>query len=152
MELQSLVWGVRLAARLGYTTVTLVSDSEVAIAQLLKVRAKSVLSVQQSILRGLARRMVCSGLVVRILLVPSGFQPVDPMSRLQGNFGAIGLRPSKWPGSFINSCWIGIRWFSIVGCCAWVGARIHSQGRRWLPRRRWLLSLCACWGGDCSVP
>ena len=34
VELQSLVWGVRLAARLGYTTVTLVSDSEVAIAQL----------------------------------------------------------------------------------------------------------------------
>ena len=42
MELQSLVWEVRLAARLSYTTVTLVGDSEVAIAQLLKVRAKSV--------------------------------------------------------------------------------------------------------------
>ena len=32
VELQSVVWGVRMAARLGYTTVTLVSDSEVAIA------------------------------------------------------------------------------------------------------------------------
>ena len=44
MELQSLVGGVHLAARLGYTAVTLVSDSEVAIAQQLKVRAKSVLT------------------------------------------------------------------------------------------------------------
>ena len=71
-----------MAARLGYTTVTLVSNSEVAIAQLLKVRAKSALSARQSILRGLARRLVCSGLVVRVLWVPSGFQPTDPMSRL----------------------------------------------------------------------
>ena len=38
-----------------------------AIAQLLKVRANSVLSAQQSVLRGLARRLVCSSLVVRIL-------------------------------------------------------------------------------------
>ena len=67
VELQSLVWGVQLAARLGYTTVTLVSDSEVAIAQLVKVRAKSVLSAQQSILRGLAGSLVCSSLVVRVL-------------------------------------------------------------------------------------
>ena len=85
VELQSLVWGVRLAARLGYTIVTLVRDWEVAIAQLLKVRAKSVQSAQRSILRGLARRLVCSGLVVRVLGVPSGFQPADPMSRLQGD-------------------------------------------------------------------
>ena len=68
VELQSLVWGVRL----GYKTVTLVSDSEVAIAQLLKVCAKSVLRAQQSVLRGLARRLVCSGLVVRVLWVPFG--------------------------------------------------------------------------------
>ena len=86
VELQSLAWGVRLAARLGYTTVTLVSDLEVAMAQLLKVRAKSVLSAQQSVLRGLARRLICSGLVVRVLWVPSGFQPADPISRLQGEF------------------------------------------------------------------
>ena len=46
VELLSLARGVRLASRMGYTTVTLVSDSEVAIAQLLKVRAKSVLGAQ----------------------------------------------------------------------------------------------------------
>ena len=83
VELRSLVSGVRLVARLGYTTVTLVSDLEVAIAQLLKVRE---LSAQQSILRGVARRLVCSGIVVRVLWVPSGFQPADPMSRLEGDF------------------------------------------------------------------
>ena len=84
VELQSLVWRVRLAPRLGYTTVTLVSDSEVAIAQQLTVRSKSVLDAQQSVLRGLARRPVCLGIVVRVLWVPTGFQPADPMSRLEG--------------------------------------------------------------------
>ena len=88
----------RLAVRLGYTTVTLVSDSEVAIAQLLKVRAKSVLSAQQSVLRGLARRLVCFGLVVRVLWVPSGFQPADPMSRLQGDFGGDGFKAKRMVG------------------------------------------------------
>ena len=73
VELQSLFGGVRLAVALGYTAVTLVSDSEVAIAQFLQVRAKSVLGAQQTVLRGLARRLVCSGLVVRVLWVPSGF-------------------------------------------------------------------------------
>ena len=86
MELHSLVWEVRLAARVGCTTVTLVSDLEVAIAQLLKVPAKSLRSAQQSVLRGLARRQVCLGIVVRVLWVPFGFQPADPMSRLEGEF------------------------------------------------------------------
>ena len=44
VELQSLACGIRPASRLGYTTVTLISDSKVAIVQLLRVRAKSVLS------------------------------------------------------------------------------------------------------------
>ena len=57
-----------------------------AIAQFLKVCAKSVLSAQQSVVRGLARRLVCASIVVRVLWVPSGFQPADPMSRLEGDF------------------------------------------------------------------
>ena len=80
---------------MGYTTVTLVSDSEVAIAQLLKVRAKSVLGAQQSVLRGLARCLVCSSLLVRVLWVPSGFHPADPMSRLQGEVGGDSLRAKR---------------------------------------------------------
>ena len=50
MELQALA----LAVRLQYTAVTLVSDSEVAIAQLLSIRAKSVLRAQQ---QGLLREL-----------------------------------------------------------------------------------------------
>ena len=95
VELQSLAWGVRLVLRMGYTTVTLVSDSKVAIAQLLKVRAKSVLGAQQSVLRGLARRLVGFGLVVRVLWVPLGFQPADCMSRLKGEFGGDSLRAQR---------------------------------------------------------
>ena len=80
---------------MGYTTVTIMSDSEVAIAQLLKVCAKSLLSAQQSVLRGLARRLVCSGRVVRVLLVPSGFHPADPMSRLEGDFQGDRLKAER---------------------------------------------------------
>ena len=87
MELQSLAWGVRLASRLGYASVTLVRNSEVAIAQLLKVRPKSVLNALHKVLRGLVRHLVCSGIVVGVLWVPTGFQPADPMSRLQGDRG-----------------------------------------------------------------
>ena len=75
--------------------MTLVIDSEVAIAQFLQVRAKSVLGARQTVLRGLARRLVCSGLVVRVLWVPSGFQPADPMSRLQGGFGGDHMRAER---------------------------------------------------------
>ena len=67
VELQSLFWGLRVVVALGYTTVTLVSDLEVAIAQFLQLRAKSVLGAQQTVLRGLARSLVCSGLLVRVL-------------------------------------------------------------------------------------
>ena len=95
VELQPLFWGVRLAVALGYTAATLVSDSEVAIAQFLQVRAKSVLGAQQTVLRGLARRLVCSGLVVRVLWVPSSYQPADPMSRLKGDFGGDRIRAER---------------------------------------------------------
>ena len=53
VDLHSLAWPVLLASRVGYATVALVSDSEVAIVQLLKVRAKSVLAAQHSVLSGL---------------------------------------------------------------------------------------------------
>ena len=66
-----------------------------AIALLLKVRAKIVLSARHSFLRGLARRLVCSGLVVRVLWVPFGFQRADPMSRLQGDFGGNRIKAER---------------------------------------------------------
>ena len=95
VELQSLCLGVRLSVELGYAAVTLVSDSEVAIAQCLQVRAKSVLGARQTVLRRLARSLVCSVPVVRFLWVPSVFQPADPMSRLQGDFGGDRVRAER---------------------------------------------------------
>ena len=80
VELHISAWGVRLVSRLGYTTVTLSSDSEVAIAELLTVRAKSALSAQQKVLRGLVRTLMLWGLVVWVLWVPSDFQLVDPLA------------------------------------------------------------------------
>ena len=119
VELQSVAWGVRLATRPGYATVTLVSDSDVAHALILQVRAKNVLSAQQSVLRGLTRRLVCSGLVVRILRVPCGFQPADPMSWLQGEFAAIAFGLSAWRGLCMNSCCaVLIRWSSVRSCAS----------------------------------
>ena len=66
-----------------------------AISQLLKVRAKSVQGAQQSVLRGPACRLVYCDLVVRVLWVPSGFQPADPMSRPEGEFGGDSLRAER---------------------------------------------------------
>ena len=83
---QSLAWGVRLASRLGYATVTLISDSEAAIARLLRVQAKSLLGARQKVLRGLVRSLMLSGLSVRLLWAPFVFQPADPLWRLQGGF------------------------------------------------------------------
>ena len=92
VELQALAWGVRLAGRLGYRVLTLISDSEVGIAQLMGLRAKNVLKAQQQVLRGLVRSLLGTGLVVRVLWVQSGLQPADPMSRLDGKFGGDKLK------------------------------------------------------------
>ena len=89
VELHSLFWGVRLAVALGYATVTLVSDSEVAIAHFLQARAKSVLGAQQTVLRGLARSLVCSGLVVRVLSVCGCRRFSSPRTRCPGSRGTL---------------------------------------------------------------
>ena len=38
---------------------------------------------------------MCSGLVVRVLWVPSGFQPSDPMSCLHGDFGGDRIKAER---------------------------------------------------------
>ena len=78
VELQSLACGVRLAVRLGFLSVTLVSDLEMAIAQILKVRAKSVPSAPQKVLRGPVRRLVwcCCASPVGAHRVPARGPPV----------------------------------------------------------------------------
>ena len=70
---------VRLAVRLGLSSVTICSDSEVALAQVLSLRTCSHLQHQQAVLRSLAR---VSGLVVRLVWVPSDLEPGDSMSRV----------------------------------------------------------------------
>ena len=62
------------------------SDSEVAPAQVLSVRACSHLQHQQAILRSLARILWVSGSVVRLVWVPSDLQPGDPMSRVSSDY------------------------------------------------------------------
>ena len=73
----------------------LVSDSEVTIAQLLSVKAKILWSTEQEVLRELARTLLISGLVVRVLWVSPSLQPADPLSRLQGTFLGDKLRAER---------------------------------------------------------
>ena len=85
-ELHAVVWAVRLAVRLGMSFVTVCSDSEVALAQVLSRRACSHLQHPQAILRSLARVLWVSGLVVRFVWVPSDLPPGDPMCRVNSEY------------------------------------------------------------------
>ena len=123
VELQSLFWGVRLAVALGYATVTLVSDSEVAIAQFLQVRAKSVLGAQQTVLRGLARSLVCSGLVgCRRFSSPRTRCP-GSRGTLEGIVSGLSVQPGLCMSSYCDS----LRGLSSAGSC--VCARALRRGR-----------------------
>ena len=86
-ELRGLAWAVRFAVKTGHTSVTVCSNSEAAIARVLRLRATSHL-----ILRSLARVLWVSGIVVRLVWVPSALQPGDPMSRVTSLFGGSQAR------------------------------------------------------------
>ena len=64
----------------------LVTDSQVSACQLVALRASTWLSRQQRLLRALVLRLLQSGLVVEVRLVPGVLQPADPPSRLDSNF------------------------------------------------------------------
>ena len=83
-ELRGLAWAVRFAVRIGHKSVTVFSDSEAAIAQVLRLRATSHLTHHQAVLRSLARVLWVSEIVVRLVWVPSALQPGYPMSRVAG--------------------------------------------------------------------
>ena len=85
-ELRGLVWDVTFAVRKGHKSVTVCSDSEAAIAQVLHVPATSHLTHHQAVLRSLARVLWISGIVVRLVWVPLALQPGDPMSRVVSVF------------------------------------------------------------------
>ena len=91
-ELRGLAWAVRFAVRTGHKSVTVFSDSEAAIAQVLRLRATSHLTHHQAVLRSLARVLWVSGIVVRLVWVPSALQPGDTMSRVASVFGGSQAR------------------------------------------------------------
>ena len=91
-ELRGLAWAVRFAVRTGHKSVTVFSDSEAAIAQVLRLRATSHLTHHQAVLRSLARVLWVSAIVVRLVWVPSALQPGDPMSRVTSVFGGSQAR------------------------------------------------------------
>ena len=68
------------------------SDNEAAIAQVLRLRATSHLTHHQAVLRPLARVLWVSGIVVRLVWVPSALQLGDPMSRVTSVFGGSQAR------------------------------------------------------------
>ena len=70
-ELHAVSWAVRLAVRLGVRSVTVCSDSKVAIAQGLAVRACNHLQHQQFVLRSLAKMLWVSRVALRLVWVPS---------------------------------------------------------------------------------
>ena len=66
-----------------------------AIAQLLEMKAKSILSAQKRAPRGVVASLMLSGMVVRVLWVPSGMQPANLLSRLQANFSGDKMRAER---------------------------------------------------------
>ena len=52
----------------------------------LSLRASTWLSRQQKLLRALVLRLLQTGLVVEVRLVPGALQPADPPSRLDSNY------------------------------------------------------------------
>ena len=80
------MWFVRLAVRLGWGYVVLVTDSQVSACQFLSLRACTWLSRQQKLLRSLVLRLLQTGLVVEVRLVLGPLRPADPPSRLDSNY------------------------------------------------------------------
>ena len=91
-ELYNIAWAVRMAIRLHRHSITIVSDSEVGIARVLGMRAKSCLQHQQYVLCSIVRIQWVFGLVVRIAWVPSVLRRGDPMSSVQGEYGGSYVR------------------------------------------------------------
>ena len=85
-ELAGLCWGVRMALRLRWDCVLLVTDSEVASAQLVQLKASTWLKIQHAMLRSVSRRLCASRLQVYVVWCPSHLQPGDPLSRVQSDF------------------------------------------------------------------
>ena len=85
-ELAGLCWGVRLPLRLRWDCLLLVTDSEVASAQLVQLKASTCSKIRYAMLRSMWRRLCVSRLQVYVVWCPSHLQPSDPLSRMQSDF------------------------------------------------------------------
>ena len=81
-ELWGLCWAVRLAKRLGWRFSVLVTDSQVAGAQMVTLRARTWPHRQNRLLRSIIIRLTKCGMVVGLHWVSTEFQPANPPSRL----------------------------------------------------------------------
>ena len=82
-----IAWAVRLAVRLGWRVFTVFADSMVGIAQVRGLKAASHLRTQLRVLRALTWVLYNTGVIVRLIWVPSELHPADPMSRVDMDFG-----------------------------------------------------------------
>ena len=85
-ELHAAAWRVHLAVLLGMSSTTFCSDSEVPVAQVLRLRVCSQIQHQQALPHSLPRVLWTSGMAVRLVWVPSDLQPDDPMSMGNSDF------------------------------------------------------------------
>ena len=81
-ELWGLCWAVRLAKRLGWRFLVFVTDSQVAWAHMVSLRARTWLHRQNRLLRSIVILMTQYGLVLGVHWVSTEFQPADPPSCL----------------------------------------------------------------------
>ena len=81
-ELWGLCWAMQLARRLGWRFLVLVTDSQVAGAQVVSLRERTWLHRQNRLLRGAVIQMKQCGLVVGLHWISTEFRPADPPSRL----------------------------------------------------------------------
>ena len=75
-----------MALRLQWDCVLLVTDSEVASARLVQLKAFTWLKIQHAMLRSVSRSLCASRLQGYVVWCPSHLQPGDPLSRVQSDF------------------------------------------------------------------
>ena len=112
-ELMGIAWAIRLAVRLGWKTVRIFADSLVGISQTVRLRAASYLKTQLRVLRALTWVLHNSGLIAKLIWVPSILHPADPMSRVDADFEGSLLRAEEdaWNSWYViqrypDLCWV----------------------------------------------
>ena len=112
-ELMGIAWAIRLAVRLGWKTVTSFADSLVGISQTVRLRAASYLKTQLRVLRALTWVLHISGLIAKLIWVPSILHPADPMSRVDADFEGSLFRAEEdaWNRWYViqrypDLCWV----------------------------------------------